>query len=133
MGYSVAKRPPRPDHATPLEAYSTFRASMLSKNESWKDLLSESVALKGPLASSQGRTEFVAINAPFFASMKGSVLHEAVEVGDKVITRISTTVATPAGGDVTLDVSEWYTWKEGLLVNLMVFFDSTALVAAMGA
>lgn len=133
MGYSVVKRPPRPDHATPLEAYSAFRASMLAKSEAWKDLLSEDVELKGPLATGHGRTDFVAINAPFFASMKGSVLHEAVDFGDKVITRISTTVATPAGGDVTLDVSEWYTWKEGLLVDLKVFFDSTALAEAMGA
>ncbi|WP_116126813.1 nuclear transport factor 2 family protein [Lewinella sp. IMCC34183] len=108
-----------------------FRQSMLDHSDDWRDLLAEDVTLTGPLAQVTGREAFIEVNTPFFASVRSSELHEAVYDGDRVITRITTTVAGPDSKEFPLAVSEWYTIRKGKVTDLTVYFDSAALRQAM--
>lgn len=104
---------------------------MLSKTDEWMGLLSEDVALIGPLAQVKGKENFIAINKPFFASIRGGELFQMVENGDYVITQISTEVEVPSGKTVTLNVSEWYEIQGGKISSLKVYFDTCELLNAM--
>lgn len=118
--------------ATPKDQYEVFRNSMLAKDGYWKTLLAEDVQLTGPLASVTGKALFINLNDPFFAAITDSRLLESVVVDNQVITRIETDVKTPTGDVLTLAVSEWYTFEDGLLTSLMVYFDTAAFRQAMG-
>ena len=117
---------------TSLESYEAFRNSMLAKDGYWTELLAEEVQLTGPLASVSGKELFINLNDPFFASIADSRLIEHVAVGNQVITRVETDVNTPTGDVLTLAVSEWYTFENGLLTSLVVYFDTVAFREAMG-
>ncbi len=116
---------------TPRQVYEAFRASMLAKTDDWIELLAEDVDLIGPLAQVKGKAAFVEVNKPFFSSIVTSKLHEMVESGDYIITRISTEVGTPSGKNLTLEVSEWYEIKNDVIQSLRVYFDTHDLRIAM--
>ena len=109
---------------TPKETYDAFRTGMLNKTDAWKHLLAENVILAGPLAQVKGEAAFIEINTPFFSSIKSSELHQCIESGNYIITRISTTLAVPSGKVITLEVSEWYEIKDGLIHSLQTYFDT---------
>lgn len=117
---------------SPQALYEAFRNSMLSNDGYWKTLLAEDIQFSGPLASGTGKEFSINLNDPFFASIKDSRLLEHVVVGNQVITRIETDIITPSGDLLTLAVSEWYTFKKGLLTSLVVYFDTAAFREAMG-
>ncbi len=109
---------------SPLQVFEAFRASMLAKTDAWKELLAEEVNLIGPLAQVEGKSLFIEVNTPFFSSITDSTLYKVVETEDYIITQISTTVAVPSGETLTLEVSEWYEIKDGLIQSLRVYFDT---------
>jgi len=110
---------------SPKKTYNLFRESMIMKTEEWKNLISEEVELIGPLVRLKGRLSFIEVNTPFFESVLSSELHELVESGNKIITRISTEVGLPDGESLTLEVSEWYEVKDGKITSLRTYFDTT--------
>ncbi|MGB3181592.1 MAG: nuclear transport factor 2 family protein [Cyclobacteriaceae bacterium] len=112
---------------SPIDTYHAFRNSMLANDNAWQSMLAEDVKLKGPLAEIQGKEAFIAINQPFFNSIKDSELLEAVEQDHYVITRIITTVHTPGGGTLPMEVSEWYDIREGKIQSLITYFDASEL------
>lgn len=118
---------------SPIEVFEAFRESMLAKTDTWMDLLAENVSLIGPLAQVEGKTLFIEVNKPFFASITDSTLYKVVETKDYILTQISTTVAVPSGETLTLEVSEWYEIKNGLIQSLRVYFDTAEFRKAVMA
>lgn len=117
----------------PLSIFEEFSKRMLSKTDSWTDLIADSVRLKGPLAEVEGKAAFIEINKPFFASIVGHEVHSAIEVGDYVITQVSTEVAVPDGSTLTLEVCEWYEIRNNVIHSLRVYFDTAKFLKALEA
>ncbi|MDZ7880765.1 MAG: nuclear transport factor 2 family protein [Saprospiraceae bacterium] len=115
-----------------IQVYYDFRNAMLSGTDSWTELISDDVKLKGPLAEVTGKDSFIAVNKPFFSSIQSSLAHKVVGSGQTVITQITTTVKLPTGSDLTLDVSEWYTIADGKIQSLVTYFDTHAFRSALG-
>lgn len=109
---------------TPRQVYEAFRTSMLAKTENWMELIAEEVKLIGPLAQVEGKAKFIEINKPFFSSIKDSTVHQIIESGDYILTRISTEVILPSNKTLTLEVSEWYEIRKNLIQSLRVYFDT---------
>lgn len=116
---------------TAKETYELFRVSMLENTEEWKTLLADDAVLVGPLAEVAGKDKFIEVNTPFFSSIIESELHEIIEQGDTIITRISTKIALPSGKELTLEVNEWYVIEGGLIQTLHVYFDTFEFRNAM--
>ena len=116
---------------SPEEVFRAFRKSMLAGDDHWHKLLAKDVSLTGPLAATTGKEQFIEVNVPFFASIRGSELHRHVVSGKLVVTEITTTVAAPGSIDIPLEVSEWYEIENGKITSLRVYFDSSALRAQM--
>jgi limonene-1,2-epoxide hydrolase len=104
---------------------------MLSKTEKWMTLLAEEVSLIGPLAQVTGKENFIAVNKPFFESIRGSEIYEIVEYNNYIITQISTDVAVPSGKVITLNVNEWYEIENGMIQSLKVYFDTAEFLNEM--
>jgi limonene-1,2-epoxide hydrolase len=113
--------------ATALSIYQAFTASILANDEQWKALLSEEVYLKGPLAEVQGKEDFITLNSPYFNSIQTMETRQLLQQGNTIATQITTTLLTPTGETIQFDVSEWYTFEDGKLKQLRVYFDSKAL------
>lgn len=115
----------------PLSVFNSFRKSMLSKTEEWMTLLDEEVSLIGPLAQVKGKESFIAVNKPFFESIRGSEIYEIVAHNNYIITQISTDVAVPSGKVITLNVNEWYEIENGMIQSLKVYFDTAEFLNEM--
>lgn len=115
----------------PLSVFNAFRQSMLSKTEEWTTLLAEEVSLIGPLAQVKGKENFIAVNKPFFESIRGSEVYEIVAHNNYIITQISTDVAVPSGKVITLNVNEWYEIENGMIQSLKVYFDTAEFLNEM--
>ena len=114
------------------KVFEAFRASMLAKTDDWMELLAEDVSLIGPLAQVEGKSAFIEINKPFFSLIQDSKLFQAAKSGDYIITQISTDVMTPSGKVLSLQVSEWYEIKDGLIQSLRVYFDTDEFRKELG-
>ncbi len=109
---------------SPLQVFEQFKESMLAHSDAWINLIAEDVLLVAPLAQINDKAGFIAINQPFFASIRNYTVHHIIESGDLVITRVSIEVEMPSKNKITLEVSEWYTIKNNLIQSLHVYFDT---------
>lgn len=117
-------------HLTPTQVYETLREGMLSDTDNWKTMIAEDVTIVGPLVRLKGKDNFIKIHESWFQSVEKNVVHKLVEHNDLVITQISTTIETSNGKIVTLDLSEWYTIRQGKIEALEVYFDASVLKSA---
>jgi limonene-1,2-epoxide hydrolase len=67
------------------------------------------------------------VNQSFFSSIDSSELNEIVEVDNKIITRVSTTVNVPSENKITLEINEWYEIVNDKITSLRVYFDASEL------
>jgi hypothetical protein len=111
---------------SPKQVFEQFKDSMLAHSDTWMNLIAEDVLLVGPLAQINDKAGFIEINKPFFASIQNYTVHNVIESGDLVITRVSIEVEMPSKNKITLDVSEWYTIKNNRIQALHVYFDTQA-------
>ncbi len=116
---------------TSLDNYHAFTKAMLSGTDSWKELVAEDVLLIGPIGRFEGMEAFVEINTPFFASIIGHELHHVVQQGSVVVTQISVDVKLPTSAEITLQVSEWYEFRDGKIQSLRTYFDPEEYKAEM--
>jgi len=114
---------------TPTQVYETLREGMLSDTEDWKQLISDEVTIVGPLVRLKGKANFIKIHESWFQSVERNIVHKLVEHNDFVITQISTTIETSNQESITLELSEWYTIRNGKIEALEVYFDASALRA----
>lgn len=113
------------------QVFESFRESMLSNTDNWKNLISDHVSLIGPLAQVKGKEKFIETNEPFFASIRGSEIYQILEHGNYITTQISTDVEMPSGKIITLDICEWYEIEGGKIQSLKVYFDTVEFISEM--
>ncbi len=116
---------------SPKSTFEHFRKSMLLHTDDWQELLADDVTLTGPLSKATGKEDFIAVNTPYFTSIRSSKLHDSVVDGHRVITRITTTVGAPGSQEIPLEICEWYTIHDGKVTDLTVYFDTAAFRQAI--
>lgn len=116
---------------SPKEVFEQFKESMLAHSDVWMNLVAEDILLVGPLAQVNGKAGFIEINKPFFASIQNYTVHQVIESGDLVSTRVSIEVEMPSKNKITLEVSEWYTIKNNLIQSMHVYFDTQQFLQEM--
>ncbi|WP_168797518.1 nuclear transport factor 2 family protein [Neolewinella litorea] len=118
---------------TPDQVFDAFRHSTLVGDDRWQQLLTEKVTFIGPLSVATGRAQFIENRAPFYASVRGGELHRRVVDGHTVITQVTVRIAAPGGGELPLDICEWYKIRDGKVAALQVYYDTAALRTQMEA
>lgn len=116
---------------TTKQVFEQFKESMLANSNAWTNLIADDILLVGPLAQVNGKAGFIEINQAFFASIQNYTVHNLIESGDLIITRVSIEVEMPSKNKITLEVSEWYTIKNSLIQSLYVYFDTQQFLQEM--
>ncbi|NJB84506.1 ketosteroid isomerase-like protein [Lewinella marina] len=121
------------DDHSPDKVFDAFRHSTLAGDDQWHEMLTEKVTFTGPLSVATGRDQFIENRAPFYASVRGGELHRRVVDGHTVITQVTVRIAAPGGGELPLDICEWYKIRDGKVAALHVYYDTAALRSLMEA
>lgn len=111
----------------PDKVVDAFRLSTLAGDGRWKEMLTEKVTFTGPLSVATGKDQFIESRAPFYASIRGGELHRRVLDGHTVVTQVTVRIAAPGGGELPLDICEWYKIRDGKVAALQVYYDTAAL------
>ena len=107
-----------------MQVFHAFGEGMMSGTDSWKKVISDTIAFNGPAAQVSGFDAFVQLNEGFKAMVRGNRLKKAVEVDGYVVTQVEIDVAMPSGKTITLDMNEWYEIKQGKIQSIKVYYDA---------
>lgn len=96
------------------------------------ELLDENVVFEGPLMRTTGRAEYAELLRQFLpVHVSTRVLRQFAD-GDEVCSIDELTVRTPAGGTVSMEMAEWFTLNDGLIVRHALYYDPREFAAAFG-
>ncbi len=90
----------------------------------WKELVSENIHFKGPVAEVKGKQDFIELNEGFFPNVRGYEPINAFEGGNFVCLEGVFKVATPKGQEISFAMGEVYTVENGIIQSVRVYYDA---------
>lgn len=106
------------------QVWQTFMQSIDQKTDVWQNLLSDDVSFTGPVMQIQGKEAYIKTTLDFFQIVKDFQLHRYTASDSLVATEESFTVTTPSGGELTLDVAEFYEVQDGKIKSVKIYYDA---------
>ena len=95
-------------------------------------LVSEDVTFAGPLMTTTGSKEYVAMNEQLLQFHTGTRMLHQFENGDDVCSIYELSMTTPAGGSMTLPMADWIQVKNGKIAAQRIYFDPREFGQAFG-
>lgn len=111
-------------NTTALQTVQSFQMSMGGGTNEWKDLISNEIHFKGPVADVKGKKEFIELNEGFFPNVRGYEPINAFEGGNFACLEGIFKLATPAGKEISFAMGEVYTVENGLIQSVRVYYDA---------
>ncbi len=93
-------------------------------------LLAPNFVFTGPLMKVEGAAAFMTMLAQFLPFHESVSVRQQIGSGDVVCSITQLKLKTPAGGSLTVDVSEWLKVKGDRLESLTIYYDPRGFVAA---
>lgn len=95
-------------------------------------LMAKDIRFAGPVMEFQGAQEYKAVLEKFLPVHAGWRKLAAFEKGGEACVIDELDLKSPAGGTVTLKVSEWFKVKDGLITDHAIFYDPREFAKAFG-
>jgi ketosteroid isomerase-like protein len=108
------------------QVWQAFMQSVDEKTDVWQALLADDVSFTGPCMQIQGKDAYIKTTLDFFQMVKDFRLHHYVAGDSLIATEESFTVATPSGGELTLDVAEFFEIRNGRIKSVKIYYDAEA-------
>lgn len=93
-------------------------------------LLAPDFAFTGPLMKVQGAEPFMGMLQQFLPFHESVTVKQQIASGDTVCSITELKLKTPAGGSLTVDVSEWIKVEGDLIKSLTIYYDPRGFAAA---
>ena len=106
------------------QIWGAYMQSMQEQNENWKNLLAEDVTFTGPAAKAIGKDEYIKTTEGFFQMVRGVEMKRFVTNETLVATEVEIKLATPAGNEIILDMTEFYEIKDDKIRSVKVHYDA---------
>jgi|GEM_PF-1358162 len=106
--------------------WQTFMQSLGEKTDVWQNLLSEDFLFHCPQKQSQDKEAYIKTTLEFFQIVKDFQLIRYAATDSLVAAEASFIVSTPSGGELTLDVAEFYEVRDGKIQSAKIFYDTDA-------
>ena len=109
---------------TAEQIWGAYMQSNKEQNENWKELLAEDVSFTGPAMQVVGKEAYIKTTEDFFQMVRGFELKRYVANADLLATEVEIKVETPSGGEITLDMTEFYEVKNDKIQSVKVHYDA---------
>jgi ketosteroid isomerase-like protein len=96
------------------------------------ELVSENVTFEGPVMQARGAREYLAMNEQLLGFHRGTTMLRQFENGDAVCSIYELTMATPAGGELTLTLADWIEVADGKIASQRIYYDPREFAQAFG-
>jgi hypothetical protein len=102
------------------------------KGEGLKDMLTRDMAFVGPLMRTSGATEYVDSTRQFLQMHRATRMIRQFENGNDACSIYEMDIATPAGGMLTLEVTDWIQVEGGKVARQKIYYDPREFAKAFG-
>lgn len=102
------------------------------KGEGLKDVLTQDMEFAGPLMKTSGATEFVDSTRQFLQMHRATRMMRQFENGDDACSIYEMDIATPAGGMLTLEITDWIQVDNGKVAKQKIYYDPREFAKAFG-
>ena len=109
-----------------------YEATSARRSEDLAGLVSEDVTFEGPLMRARGAPEYLAMNEQLLRFHGNMTMLRQFENGDDVCSIYELTMATPAGGELTLTMADWIGVADGKVAAQRIYFDPREFAQAFG-
>jgi ketosteroid isomerase-like protein/uncharacterized protein YndB with AHSA1/START domain len=94
--------------------------------------VSDDVTFEGPVMRARGAREYLAMNEQLLGFHRDTKMLCQFENGSSVCSIYELTMATPAGGDLTLTMADWIEVAGGKIASQRILFDPREFATAFG-
>jgi ketosteroid isomerase-like protein len=109
-----------------------YKATGEREPASLAGLVSDDVMFEGPVMRARGAREYLAMNEQLLGFHRGTKMLRQFENGSSVCSIYELTMATPAGGELTLTMADWIEIAGGKIRSQRIFFDPREFAMAFG-
>ncbi len=88
-----------------------------------ESLVASDVQFEGPLMKLSGAREYISTVGPFLKFHKGMRMLRQFEDGNHVCSIYEMSLATPAGGTLTLEFADWIRIEDGRVAEQKLYYD----------
>ena len=108
---------------TAEQVWQAFMESMHKGNEDWHKLLAEDIEFVGPAQQVKGKEDFIKLNIDFFKMVRGLDIVRHASSESLVATEAVLTVETPKGGELVINLAEFYQITDEKIQSVKIFYD----------
>ena len=98
--------------------------------EEMQALLAPDFVFTGPLMKVEGAAPFMTMLGQFLPFHESVTVKQQIASGDTVCSITQLKLKTPAGGSLTVDVSEWLKMEDNRIKSLTIYYDPRGFVQA---
>ncbi len=95
-------------------------------------LVAENITFEGPVMRLSGAEQYIAAVGPLLKFHKGMRMLKQFEDGEHVCSIYEMTLATPAGGTLTLAFADWIRITGGKVAEQKLYYDPREFAKAFG-
>jgi ketosteroid isomerase-like protein/carbon monoxide dehydrogenase subunit G len=117
----------------PLDVVNRFyEVTSEGKTAELASLVAEDVTFDGPVLHARGAREYLAMSEGLLGFHRGTRMLRQFENGDAVCSIYELTMATPAGGEVTMTMADWIEVARGKIAAQRIYFDPREFAQSFG-
>ena len=102
------------------------------KGKGLEILLAKDMTFVGPLMKTTGAKEYVNTTQQFLQMHKATRMLKQFENGSDVCSIYEMDIATPAGGTITLELTDWIHVVDGKVAKQKIYYDPREFAKAFG-
>jgi ketosteroid isomerase-like protein len=102
------------------------------KGEGLEALLAKDMTFVGPIMKTAGAKEYVDTTQQFLQMHRATRMLKQFENGNDVCSIYEMDIATPAGGTITLELTDWIQVVNGKVARQKIYYDPREFAKALG-
>jgi ketosteroid isomerase-like protein len=102
------------------------------KGKGLETMLAKDMTFIGPLMKTSGAEEYINSTKQFLQMHKATRMLKQFENGNDVCSIYEMDIATPTGGMVTLELTDWIQVTDGKVVKQKIYYDPRDFAKAFG-
>jgi ketosteroid isomerase-like protein len=98
----------------------------IAQKKGWESVISDEIAFSGAGPKTKGKTAYIEGTGKFLRAVKSSKVVTMIIEGDKACTIVRYELVSPKGNNMSSDVAEILSVKNGKIDSSTIFFDTAA-------
>jgi ketosteroid isomerase-like protein len=103
-----------------------------NKGKGLESILAKNMTFSGPLMKTSGAEEYISTTRRFLQMHRETRIFKQFENGNDVCSIYEMDVATPSGGIITLEITDWIQVSDDKVAKQKIYYDPREFAKAFG-